>query len=175
MHGVVFQQLFKFIRENHGTQTLDDICNASGINFRLYNSMKSYPDQEIENILKEVCARLNISRDAALETFGEYIGPALIKMYGAYIKKEWGALDLLENIESTIHRTVRMNNPEATPPALKIERTSEKEVVIKYSSERKMIHLGIGIIKSVSKHYNIPLNIKKSMGVGQQILTITSV
>jgi len=174
MHGVVYQQLIMFIRENHGQQILEEICTNAGLDYRTYNATKSYPDQDIEKIVKEICVKLNIDRDAALEAFGEYIGPALLRMYRMSIKADWGALDLLENIESTIHRTVRLNNPEASPPALKVQRTNVNEVIINYSSMRHMIHLGIGIVKVIGKHYNTQLNIEKKREADQHILIISA-
>jgi len=97
-----------------------------------------------------------------LEEFGKFIAPGLIKTYKPYIKEEWDCMDLLEHIENTIHRIVRHDTPEATPPILLINRTKDNEVVIKYTSNRHMVSLGIGIIKAMAEHFNENITIVKT-------------
>ena len=100
--------------------------------------------------------------DELLASFGKYIGPELIKTYSAYINSEWDSLDLLENIEQTMHSVVRMNSPEAEPPNLVIKRNSDNEVIINYTSERKIISLGIGIIEAIGEHYSEGLEVTQT-------------
>lgn len=175
MHGIVFNQLFKFIRENHGQKALDEVMNNSGIGVKFYDATKAHPDEELEKILSSACEKLKISRNTALEAFGEFIAPGLLQIYGSFIKKEWDAMDLLENIETTIHKTVRISNPEADPPALQIERMSKNSLKIFYSSKRNMLHLGIGIIRAIGAHFETKIDISKRSEDGKEVIVVNRI
>jgi len=67
-----------------------------------------------------------------LEDFGEFIVPDLVKMCGHLLRPEWGAIDVIENTEGTVHSVVRVKNPGAKPPELKTVRHGANEVVLFY-------------------------------------------
>ncbi len=161
MHGIIFNQLFKFVRESQGEKTLQKILKDAGIGPKFYDATKFYPDEELERIASSACKILNVRRNDLLELFGSFIAPGLLRIYQSFFKEEWDAMDLLENIETTIHRAVRLNDPQATPPTLKIERTGPDDISIIYTSERDMINLGIGIIKEIGHQYKTRFDIKK--------------
>jgi hypothetical protein len=112
--------------------------------------------------------------DAILQDFGAFIVPDLLGMYGSLLAKTWKTLDVIENTEDTIHRIVRIRNPGAKPPELRCERSSAEEVVIHYTSARKMCGLGKGIVLGLAKHYGEAISIGESscMLKGQQECTI---
>ena len=115
---------------------------------------------------------LNVDRDTILESFGEFIAPELLRVYRPYIKADWDCMKLLENIETAIHKAVMNNTPDAAPPKLKITRIDEDEIQIEYTSPRKMIALGIGIIKKIAEHYQETLQISQLSIVDGILLTI---
>ncbi|MBS1952350.1 MAG: hypothetical protein OJF59_001962 [Cytophagales bacterium] len=162
MHGIVHQQLNKFLKTLADTDTINSIYKEAGVFGKFYDATKHFADEELAAILTATCKKLNIGRDAALEEFGKFITPALLVTYKSFIKPEWKALDLLEHIENTIHKAVRASNPGALPPQLEIIRESANEVVINYTSPRKMQAFGIGIIKKIAEHYNEKIQIVQS-------------
>jgi len=100
------------------------------------------------------------------------MGPGLLRIYQTFIPEEWDILDLLYNIENTMHKAVRLNDSKASPPTLKIERKGPDEISITYTSERDMINLGIGIIKALGMMYKTRLDIRKVPIEKGTILTI---
>ncbi len=166
MHGIIYNQLFKFIRENHGNDTLSDILREAGLHGKFYDATKSHPDEDLVKILDVVMQKTGASRGEILEGFGFYIAGGLMTTYKSFVKPDWDALDFLEQTENTMHRAVRSANPDADPPKLTIKRVSPDQISIHYYSNRKMIDLGIGIIKGVVKHYKeedkIKITTKKS-------------
>ena len=172
MHGIIFLQLRKFIKALSNDNVTEKIYKDSGMGTKFYDATKIYPDAEIVSILNSACKNLNVDRETALEEFGKFIAPGLLTTYKSFIKPEWKCMDLLENIENTIHKAVRASNANATPPALKITRPSLNEVVILYHSTRHMISLGIGIIKKIAEHYNEKVIISKMVTSEGTQLTI---
>jgi hypothetical protein len=88
-----------------------------------------------------------------LEDFGSFIAPTLLSVYKPFVKPHWRTLDLLENTEQTIHKVVRMKNPGAAPPQLKVSRPSRDEVMIVYTSPRRLCAVSQGIAAGVARHY----------------------
>lgn len=161
MHGIIFNQLYRFVVENHNYETLINLKTKAGLSGSFHDATKSYPDEEMQRLINAAVEMLGVDRDAVLEAFGSYIAPGLLKIYGAYIPSNWKSMDLLAQIEETIHRVVKMNQPEADPPKLIVNRVHPNEVHIEYNSPRKMIALGIGIIKKIGEHFQENLSIEK--------------
>ena len=161
MHGIIFTNLYKYIRETHGSEMLENIKEKANITRQFYDATKSHPDEEIQALMSAACQLLNVEIDELLEIFGAYIAPGLLKTYSAFVKEEWDCMDLLEHIENTIHRTVRMSIKESSPPVLNVKRIDKDHILIVYTSKRQMISLGIGIIKAIGAHYNEKLLIEK--------------
>ncbi len=153
MHGIIFNQLFKFVRENHGFEAMDEIMKEAGLNGKFYDATKSHADQDIFAIVEAACKKLNASKDDVLEAFGEFLVPALMKTFFSYLLPSWRTIDLLSHIENTMHKTARISQPGALPPQLDVQRINQNEVNIKYYSKRKMHSLGIGLIKGIASHY----------------------
>ena len=153
MHGIIFNQLIKFVRENHGYDKLNEIMKASGLKGKFYDATRSHPDGEIVAIVDAACERLGVSKEAVLEAFGMFLVPGLMKTYSAFLLPDWKTIDLLSNLETTMHRTVRLSQPEAAPPELIVERVNKNEVSIQYSSKRQMHSLGVGLIKGIACHF----------------------
>jgi hypothetical protein len=161
MHGIIYSNLYRFVRENHGAEILEKIKNDAKVSTNFYDTNKSYPDSEILNLLNSACNTLKIDIENLLEIFGNYIAPKLLVAFKSFIDPEWGCLDLLERTETFAHKAVRMTMKESTPPILKIKRVNKDQVLIEYTSERKLISLGIGIIKTFGDKYNEKLQIEK--------------
>jgi hypothetical protein len=158
MHGIIFTQLQKFINANYPGQwlTLLEKANQKG---KIYLPTRPYPDDEIYSIVGAGCEMLGKQVEQVLEEFGAFLTTDLLKIYAHMIKPEWKALDLLENIENSMHKAAKFNNPGAAPPALIVHRVNPQTVEIHYNSERKMHWLGIGIIKAIASHYGEVLDV----------------
>ena len=162
MHGIIFNQFFKFVRETQGEDILTEIKKKAGYELKFYDATQSHPDDELVAMLDAASQILNVAKDFLLEEFGKFIVPDLIKVYSIYIKKEWRFIDLMSEVENTMHKVIRRTDPEADPPQLKIKRYNNNEILIEYSSPRKMVALGIGIIKKIAEYYSEEISIEKS-------------
>jgi hypothetical protein len=154
MHGIIFNQFYKFIREAHGFDMLSQIKKESSIGHKFHDATKAHPDEELISILEAGAKVTGVPRDKLLESFGRHIVPNLLQTYKAYIDGKWKSLDMLESVESVMHKAVRATNPEAAPPELSIKRVSDKEVHIEYFSKRNMLSFGLGLIQGIGDHYS---------------------
>ena len=154
MHGIIYRELQKYVDTKFGGDTWATLLKKADLGGKMYTSLQHYPDAEAVALVTTASHMTGLPAAAILEDFGEFIAPDLLSMYKAAVKPEWKTLDLIENTEQTIHKIVRINNPGATPPVLQVTRTSPTEVVLTYTSARKMCAVAKGIAKGVAKHYN---------------------
>jgi len=154
MYGVIFVELKNYITEELGRDAWKGILNELQIGQRIYLATENYPDEEILSILSKAAEMTGEKVHGILEDFGEYIVPDLIGSYRSVIKPEWKTMDLLENTQKTIHKTVRARNPAADPPELVCNRMSPEEVIVLYRSPRRMCSLAKGLARGVAGYYN---------------------
>jgi len=154
MQGIIFSELKKYVDTKFGGDTWRVLLKEAGLGSRLYMPVQAYPDQEAVAIVRAAARATGKEVSAILEDFGEFIAPDLMSMFKAMIRPEWKTLDLIENIEGTIHKAVRVQNPGAKPLELKCSRPGTHEVVITYSSPRKMCAVAKGIVRGVARHYH---------------------
>lgn len=152
MHGIIFADLKKFVKETYGFEW-EGLLKESDIGFKHYLPLNEYPDSEIVSLIRIIARKTGIESSEILMSFGEHLVPTLYAMYKPLLKPEWKTLDVIENVEETIHSVVRLKNPGAHPPALVCHRESLDEVVILYSSDRKMCSVAKGITKGLARYF----------------------
>jgi hypothetical protein len=94
-----------------------------------------------------------------LEGFGEFLVPTYLSLYGALLKPQWRTLEVLENTEETVHRVVRLRNPGAEPPRLRVRRIAVDQVELTYDSPRRLCAVARGIARGVAKKFSEGLQI----------------
>ncbi|HNI11096.1 MAG TPA: heme NO-binding domain-containing protein, partial [bacterium] len=153
MHGIVFLELRKFVEQNMGKDGWRNLLKQTEIEVDHYMPSQTYPDSELYALVASACSMTGQPVNAILEAFGKFMVPNLVSVYGAFIDRKWGLIDVLENIDKTIHNVVRRKNPGALPPALETHRIDIDRIEIVYRSERKMCSLGKGLILGLSELY----------------------
>jgi len=148
---LIFAELKKYVDTKLGAAAWPSLLTKAGLAGKLYMPVSTYPDAEAASLVTAASTLTGLTTDAILQDFGEFIAPDLLRMYGSLIRKEWGTLDILERTEQTIHRVVRTQNPGAEPPQLVSKRTSETEVLITYTSARRMCGVAKGIVRGIAR------------------------
>ena len=149
MHGIIFEQLREYVWRAYGAQAWAEMLAKAAPDRRFYAPDVGYPDEELEALLAEASKKSGADRAEVLLDFGRFIAPTLLDLYRPLVSESWGLLDLLEHVEETIHRVVRLDDPAAAPPRLRVERPDERRVLVHYDSERNMCELGKGIIEGL--------------------------
>jgi predicted hydrocarbon binding protein len=161
MHGLILSELRKYIETKFDAKTWDTVQQKAGVKGNLYLASSVYPDSELTALLTTACEMAGLQPKAALEDFGDFIAPDLIRQYQFLVKPEWTLVDFLCNTEDTIHKIVRFH-PGVTPPRLVVRRIAEDRVTISYDSKRRMCALLKGIVKGAARHYQKNVTIIES-------------
>jgi Haem-NO-binding len=88
--------------------------------------------------------------------------PGLLQTYRAFVKPTWRTLDLVAEVETYIHKAVRLREPDAAPPRLRATRTGPTQVVVHYDSPRRLCALPEGIVAGVAAHYGERVTVHQS-------------
>jgi hypothetical protein len=153
MHGIIFAELKRLVDTAMGGDTWREVLKDSGVSTNVYMPVAEYPDEDASRIVESLSKLSGRSVRSIHEELGEFIAPDLLALYRHMVEPEWRTLELLENTENTIHRVVRMRNPGARPPELKCVRDGD-EVLITYSSARRMCGVAVGIVRGLALHYD---------------------
>lgn len=162
MHGVIFSELRKYVEDRLGASAWDKLLREAGFSGRIFLPVMTYPDADAVALVSTAVRITGRSADALLEDFGAFIAPDLLKMYGHLLDQSWKTLDVIEHTEETIHKVVRARNPGAEPPELSCARPSKDEVVITYSSPRRMCAIAKGISRGLATHYGDSVRVSES-------------
>jgi hypothetical protein len=153
MHGMIFSELENYAEAKHGRGMWKDLLRRANLDHRIYLPVQEYPDSEIISLVMAASSITKLPVSAVLEDFGQFIVPSLMRMYGHLLRPEWRAIDVIEHTEGTVHAVVRVQRPGAKPPHLTTQRLSLNEVLLVYTSSRKMCGLAIGIGMGLGQHY----------------------
>jgi hypothetical protein len=153
MHGIIFSELKRFVDEKLGVDAWPRLLRESGVATPAYLPVQAYPDQEVVALVSTASRLTNTPVPALLHAFGEFIVPTLVRMYGHLLKPQWKTLDVIERTEETIHSVVRAREPGAKPPMLSCARPKPDEVVVTYTSHRKLCPLLKGIVGGLARHF----------------------
>lgn len=159
MHGIIFVELEHFARFRFGRGGWERVAEKAGLAGQIFLPVSTYPDEEIARLVSAASELARVPPDALLEAFGEFLVPAYLKLYGHLVKPEWRALDLIEHVEETIHKVVRVKQPGAEPPEIRAIRFRDDEVLVRYASQRKLCPVLKGIALAVGKHYGEELEL----------------
>ncbi|MFZ5724299.1 MAG: heme NO-binding domain-containing protein [Pseudomonadota bacterium] len=163
MHGVVFSLLKSYVTEKHNAETWRTLLREAGREDTIYVPTRMYPDEEIVALVGTACRMTSATPEAVLEDFGIFIAPHLKGMYASLVDPQWHTMELLLNVEDTIHRVVRLKNPDARPPQLRFTRLDDSTLRFEYNSQRRMAALAVGIMKGIAKGYGEVADIQVDM------------
>ena len=163
MHGIIFAELRNYAETEHGKETWTTLLKKAGLEDRVYLPVQEYPDAEAVSLVVAASSLTGLPVSEVLEDFGEFIAPALIRMFGHLLWPEWKTIDVIDNTERTVHAVVRVKDPLARPPNLQTVRNSKDQVTLVYTSPRQMCALAIGIGKGLAKHFKETLDVTQTM------------
>ena len=162
MHGSVLMSLRKHVVEHYGEPVWRSLLEEAGMPGRLFTSLGDYADADVMALVGAASRALGVEQGDVLREFGRSLARDLLGTYGSLVGPGWTAFDLLEHTETTIHTVVRMRQPGARPPVLRVTRRGPELVSIAYASERRLCALAHGIVLGVGDRFATPLQVHET-------------
>lgn len=161
MHGSICCIVKKFVETNHGPEAWEAMLEHAGHKGLVLSPIGTYPDEAVFALIGAGCELLQVELEDLLRVLGRFAGPELIGFAGTMLHPDWKTFELLSNVESLIHRTIRMQNPTAQPANIQAFRLSDDEAQIVYSSRRGLCTLAHGIIEGIADFYKENISVRE--------------
>jgi len=159
MKGAVFIALQEMIIEEQGLETWHHIIDAAGSD-GVYTATLKYDDQQLLNLLEQICLRFELSQETALRNFGVYLFHFLHSGYPMFADSKPDFYSFIESIDGVIHMEVLKLDDEARPPHIEVSRHPDGGARLIYSSERELCYLAEGLLLGAAKHFGIIIHIE---------------
>jgi hypothetical protein len=154
MHGSMFVLLQQFVEHTYDHSTWVRLLDESGVKHTSFQMQKMYPTHEIFAIVGCLGESTKQPIFNLMEQFGEFIVPYLMLLYSKYVRPEWRTYEMLINTEDEMHAAVRREDNRTNPPKLLVTKKGANQLMIEYSSKRRMAGVAVGIIKGIARHFN---------------------
>ncbi len=178
MKGIVYTLFQDMVEDEFGLDVWEYLIeNAQLASEGIYTSVKTYPDEEIVQLITQLSAHTGTAAPALIEHFGHYLLPNLMGSLPATVNRYSDLWSFMSAIDGVIHMEVQKLNPDALTPEIKVIEYHGDRMDVSYKSPRKLCFLAIGLIKQAGIHFETPVDVvhKKCMHDGHEqcVLSIT--
>lgn len=158
MHAAIHSDFKNFLETEHSAELYQKVLDTAGFENKHFEAEAYQNDAITEKAIDTAAELLSQSRLDFLTDMGKFGAKGLFEFAKPMINPEWKTLDLVENVESHMHKYTR-EEMGAFPPALKSQRVSENELIINVMSHRKMAGLAKGFILGFGAVYEENINV----------------
>lgn len=156
MKGVVFNIFEAFVCEGWGEEAYETLLDACPLHTRsgTFIGPETYDDADMVLLVNTACEHFGVTGPNAMRTFGHFMLPELIGKYPSFVESHDNAKSFLQSVEDVIHVEVRKLFKGAVTPSFHYRDPAPDQLVIQYSSPRKMCHLMEGLLEGVGDHFD---------------------
>lgn len=163
MKGAVFIALNDMVERHHGIDVWEEILarvqpECGGI----YISTENYPDEDVVKYVGVISEKLNLPTTDVTRIFGRYLFDELNSKMSIFSKQSEGLFDFLDSIEKVVHKEVRKLYTSTSLPTIDCSIESESELIMNYSSERKLCYLAEGLISGAADYFGDTIELQHS-------------
>lgn len=158
MKGVVFNILEDMVTEKGGLLMWQGVLDKVGVEGG-YTAVGTYSDDELFKIVGAVVEELGVPAEEVVGAFGVYMFGQLAKRYPVFVENCPDFFSFLESIDSVIHLEVRKLMTETQLPSIKCTRVGNSELLMNYSSPRRLCLLAEGLIYGAAEQYGSSIRI----------------
>ncbi|MDG1510409.1 MAG: protein kinase [Mariniblastus sp.] len=159
MHGTIYCVTQKFVESNYGNQTWRDLLVQADCPVTYFSPVKIYPDEYIGGIVNAACKALDMKPASLLRELGKFAAAELINFANHLLHPSWKTFEVLSNVETLIHTTIKVQNAKAQPANIQAFRVGENEIEVVYTSRRGLCALAHGIIEGIAKYYEEDISV----------------
>ena len=130
MHGIIFSELQNYAEAKHGRGTWDAYLERQTSRMASIFPSQEYADSGVDSGHGRLFDDGAIGVGRARRFWTVYCPISLLRMYGHLLKPEWGAIDVINETEGTVHAVVRAEEgprgqtTEVEDPASKSQRST---------------------------------------------------
>ena len=159
MQGIILDELEKYVVRELGQTGLARVRGLTGRSNAGYRFDASYPDDDLQLIIRGLAEATGRHPIDILEEFAERMVPGLMEVYGFLVDPRWSFLDFLVNTEGVVYKGVKVSASSTKPPDMQVKRVGPEAVAIFYRSRRRLCPMAIGIVRGAAAHFHVEVAI----------------
>lgn len=152
MKGIIFNLVEEAVVAEHGDDAWDAVLAEAGVT-GAYTSLDVYPDEELVALVGAGSKLLGVEPGALTQWLGHEASLGLADRYPHFFTPHASTQPFLLTLNDVIHPEVRKVHPNAEPPDFGFGESSDGDLVLTYSSRRRLCDLAIGMIAGAATHY----------------------
>lgn len=154
MKGIVFTELIEMVETKWGLSVADKMLEPEGLSSEgIYTSVGTYDDKDIVILLQRLGAETNMGAGELQFHFGRYIFKSFATGYQEMLKDFHTTFALLSKLDDFIHPAVQKLYPDAELPGFEVLSRGDSQLIMNYSSNRKMPKFAEGLIYAAADHF----------------------
>jgi hypothetical protein len=162
MKGIVFTEFLEMVEARFSPELADRIIEAARLpSGGAYTAVGTYDHAEMWSLVVELSKALETPVPQLLRDFGEHLSGRFAAGYPAFFRAYVSVFDLLESLDSVIHREVRKLYADAELPHFEVVERSSQHMVLLYESPRHFADLAEGLIAGCAARYRQNIDIAR--------------
>ena len=155
MQGSIFTAFSDMIIEQMGMEQWNELLETTEPESKgMYTSGDQYDDSELVNMVVALSEKTGVEPEKLIQAFGQYLFTSLYENSPKDVSKITSLREFLLSIHSVIHVEVKRLHPNAYLPKLEYEDGEGTDLIMYYTSKRKLCHASVGLIYGAAKQYN---------------------
>lgn len=162
MKAMLFQSFLDLVETQYGAETLDAIlADVDADSGGIYTASGDYAHAELIALIVALSKRTHISVSNLTKSFGMYHFAEFIAAYPQLFTNLHSSFELLEKVDSFIHKEVQTLYPGAQPPKFEFNRLSHNTIELIYHSHRCMGDVAEGLILGCAAYYGEKVTVRR--------------
>ncbi|WDE10224.1 heme NO-binding domain-containing protein [Thalassomonas haliotis] len=155
MQGSIFTAFSDMVIEKMGMEQWNELLEKTQpVSQGIYTKGEQYEDSELVNMVVELSEKTGVAAEKLIEAFGIYLFDQLYAASPVDVSSIDNLRDFLLAIDQVIHVEVKRLHPKAYLPKFEYEQGENNDLIMYYSSKRKLCHASIGLIHGAAKKFN---------------------
>lgn len=168
MKGLVFNALNDLVETKFGLTCWDAmIQSVQPANEGAYSGVQTYPDEQLFALVSALSVQTQTPAQVLIRVFGKYLFTVLIQRYPHFRQSDHSLKSFLLSVDEAIHVEVKKLFPNAVTPRFEYEDPSPEQLVMLYTSPRKLCTLAEGLLDGASDHFHSLITVHHSQCMHQ--------
>ena len=160
MQGSIFTAFSDMIIEKMGMEQWNELLDKTDPESKgMYTSGEQYEDSELVNMVILLSEKTGAKPEDLIQAFGEYLFDSLYQNCPTDLSEIKTLREFLLSIHSVIHVEVKRLHPNAYLPVFEYEDGEGNDLIMYYSSKRKLCHASVGLIYGAAKQFKETISI----------------
>lgn len=175
MKGIIFTEFLEMVEKDYGFEVLNNIIDKSNLQSKgVYSGVGTYDYDEFGQLLEQLSKETKLTENDILKKYGHYLFLTFYNNYSVFFSNLTHPFQLLEQVDSHIHKDVQKLYTDAELPRFETKRIGTDRMEMIYTSKRRMEHFALGLIEASFIHFSVKFSLEMNEKGKDSVLFVIS-